>query len=501
MQRTGINKISFKVVQQFLLALTLLLGLGIRLYDLKDPPLDFHAVRQLRSALIAREVYYQISPGFTQEQKDKMASLAALEEYEPAILEQIVGFTDYLLGSEEFWVGRIYSSIFWVIGGIALYWLARRLTSFYPALAGLAFYLFLPFSVIAGRSFQPEPWMVMWILFSACAFYRWSEKPNWKWAVISGIIGGIAVLVKAVAGFFVVGILVMIVIYNLGFRKIFRSPQTWVMGGLTVIPTLAFYLIFHAQRTGEYISFWTVSLSGLILTSNFYADWLAMVQGLTGTTMLLLGLIGVVLAIRQFRWILVGLWIGYFLYGLVFPYQYITHEYYQLPLVPLVALSLCSLADIVFISIKQQHRFWQAIAIGILLFATVYSLWVSRSILYANDYKNEPESWRRVGEAIPDDKPFIALTSDYGMRLRYYGLKVPAIWPSIADLNLQSLRGNEPMDYKTYFVEVTSGKDYFLVTAFTELENQPQLKDLLYSKYKINKEGNGFIVFDLTALK
>jgi hypothetical protein len=217
--------------------------------------------------------------------------------------------------------------------------------------------------------------------------------------------------------------------------------------------------------------------------------------------MLLLGLIGVVLAIRQFRWILVGLWIGYFLYGLVFPYQYITHEYYQLPLVPLVALSLCSLADIVFISIKQQHRFWQAIAIGILLFATVYSLWVSRSILYANDYKNEPESWRRVGEAIPDDKPFIALTSDYGMRLRYYGLKVPAIWPSIADLNLQSLRGNEPMDYKTYFVEVTSGKDYFLVTAFTELENQPQLKDLLYSKYKINKEGNGFIVFDLTALK
>jgi hypothetical protein len=287
----------------------------------------------------------------------------------------------------------------------------------------------------------------------------------------------------------------------LGVRKIFRLVQPWVMGGLTVIPTLAFYLIFHAQRTGEFISFWTVSLSGLILTSNFYADWLAFVQGLTGTTMLMLGLIGAVLASRQFRWILAGLWVGYLIYGLLFPYQYITHEYYQLPLVPLVALSICSLLDIIVNSIKQQHRFWQIISIGVFLFASVYSLWVSRSILFASDYKNEPESWRRVGEAIPDDKPFVALTSDYGMRLRYYGLKIPTMWPSNADLNLESLRGNEPLDYKTYFTEVTSGRDYFLVTAFTELDNQPQLKDLLYSNYKIYKEGNGFVVFDLRALK
>ena len=39
--------------------LAFLLGLAVRLYDLTDPPLDFHPTRQLHSALIARGMYYQ----------------------------------------------------------------------------------------------------------------------------------------------------------------------------------------------------------------------------------------------------------------------------------------------------------------------------------------------------------------------------------------------------------------------------------------------------------
>lgn len=42
-----------------LLAAVLLLGLGLRLLDLKNPPFDFHPTRQLGSAVIARGMYYQ----------------------------------------------------------------------------------------------------------------------------------------------------------------------------------------------------------------------------------------------------------------------------------------------------------------------------------------------------------------------------------------------------------------------------------------------------------
>ena len=38
------------------------LGFAIRMVDLTDPPLDFHPTRQLRSAIIARSMYYRSLP-------------------------------------------------------------------------------------------------------------------------------------------------------------------------------------------------------------------------------------------------------------------------------------------------------------------------------------------------------------------------------------------------------------------------------------------------------
>ncbi len=41
------------------LALMLLVGFALRMYDLTDPPLDFAPTRQLFSAIKARGMYYQ----------------------------------------------------------------------------------------------------------------------------------------------------------------------------------------------------------------------------------------------------------------------------------------------------------------------------------------------------------------------------------------------------------------------------------------------------------
>ena len=61
-----LNKKSFfgqsKLFLGFVLLILLGLGIYIRLYDLTDPPLDFHPTRQLRSAIIARSMYYRSLP-------------------------------------------------------------------------------------------------------------------------------------------------------------------------------------------------------------------------------------------------------------------------------------------------------------------------------------------------------------------------------------------------------------------------------------------------------
>jgi hypothetical protein len=130
--------------------------------------------------------------------------------------------------------------------------------------------------------------------------------------------------------------------------------------------------------------------------------------------------------------------------------------------------------------------------------AAFYNLYVSRSIMVAADYSLEPASWARVGKTIPEGKPFVALTGDYGMRLNYYGWRIPAAqWPSSPDLKLFALGGNDPINVLQVFKEITAGKDYFLVTAYSELDAQPELKDLLYNHHQLYHEGGGFTIFDL----
>jgi hypothetical protein len=103
-----------------------------------------------------------------------------------------------------------------------------------------------------------------------------------------------------------------------------------------------------------------------------------------------------------------------------------------------------------------------------------------------------------VGEAIPQGSRFIALTADYGMRLRYYGWRNEnASWPSQGDLKLFSIAGHDnPDDYEKYFQDMTAGNDYFLVTAFGELDAQPQLREIL-ERYPVLVDGNGFKIYDL----
>jgi 4-amino-4-deoxy-L-arabinose transferase-like glycosyltransferase len=484
----------------FLLLLVFLLGIVIRLYDLKDPPLDFHLERQLRSAVISRAAYYRMDTALNPQLRAQAVNLAQLEVYEPPILEQIVGFTYYAMGSEQVWVARLWLTLFWLIGGVALYKLGRKFASPLAVLLGLAFYFFLPFGVIASRSFQPDSWMVMWILLTALALYKWSETPTWKWAVTAGLLGGVTLLVKVVAGFYVGSMLAAVGLATLGLRKgkVFRSGQIWAMIGIMVIPAGVYYLLFNGQRSADFMSFWTISLLKLIFTSNFYAQWLAMIKGLMGLTNLLAALLGVILAPRKAKPVLIGAWIGYLLYGLVFPYQYITHEYYHLPLVALVAISLTPLVDVLIQHLKDQAVVWRLAAVGVILFTSGYSLWVARSILYASNYCNEPAAWQKVGEAIPQDASFVGLTADYGMRVRYYGWRSMSVgWPTGIDIKLFTLAGKGQADFASQFKGIAAGKDYFLVTAFSELDAQPQLKDYLQNNFPVYKQGDGYVLYDL----
>jgi 4-amino-4-deoxy-L-arabinose transferase-like glycosyltransferase len=140
--------------------------------NLTNPTLDFAPTRQLFSALKARGIYYWHGIDAPAWQRDAAVSLGDTGTIEPPVLEIIVSQI-YRLTGKYLWIARVYSSLFWVLGGLTLLLVIRELASTGAAMIGTLFYLFVPFGVIASRAFMPDLLMVALIVFSLWALFRW----------------------------------------------------------------------------------------------------------------------------------------------------------------------------------------------------------------------------------------------------------------------------------------------------------------------------------------
>jgi hypothetical protein len=294
------------------------------------------------------------------------------------------------------------------------------------------------------------------------------------------------------------------VVLNVGFSKkqpfskaIWRDPQVWAMAVLMIVPTAGFYVFRDPSNSVDYFSGWTLALIHLITDPGFYIRWLSFLSFLMSLALLFLGLLGVMISKSLSRALLIGLWVGYFLYGLTLPYQMYTHEYYHIQLIPVLALSLAPLAEILFEKMNEQALRWRILFGVVAVVSVFYPLWTARSTLAAKDYHHEPAYWSKLGERVPDDGAVIALTQDYGFRLMYYGWEHVSLWPSGIERNLTELRGGDTNKFESEFVERTAGKRYFLVTTLSQLDGQPALKTMLSDNYPVIDSGDGYLLYDL----
>ena len=322
--------------------------------------------------------------------------------------------------------------------------------------------------------------------------YRWSEDQNWKWAILAGIFLGFATFVKIVIAFFVGAAAIALVLFTLK-RDFWRSKQVWVMAALMIVPALLYYVLLNPGRSTEYFFSWTVALIKLISSTDFYTRWLAFLGSLFGLTVIFLSIAGTFLAAPRLRWLLISLWTGYLLYGLTLPFQMYTHSYYHIQLIPIVALGLAAALSPLLESAAAQSVPVRAGFIAVLVAVIGFQAWVARSVLIAEDFRNEPPFWREVGDAIPAGANVIGLTQDYGFRLMVYGWRKISLWPYSTQLGEVK---NGGVDFSGQFDELTAGRDYFLVTAGNQLDKQASLAKLL-AAYPVVVQGKGYVLYDL----
>lgn len=476
-----------------------LIGTGLRLIDLTDEPLDYHPMRQLRGALIAREIYYRVQPDADPAMQERAAVLTSvLEPQEPPILESLVALGYLVSGSETLWLARLLTGLFWLAGGYLVYRLAAEWTDEVGALASLAYYLILPLGVYASRSFQPDSLMVMLLLTAALALYRWAERDSWLLTLAAGITAGLAILVKGRIAPIAFVLIAAAAIEAKGLRGAMRDGKSWVMAGLaSMIPFSYYFLVIGPDSIA-----WIRSTSGgflwIALQPWFYVRWLNFLDGLVYFGFLLLAAWGTLMMDRPARTILLGLWAGFLLYGVSLPYTMYTHDYYNLMLVPTIALGISPLAAHVASVLKGRSWIWRSLALAVAGLAVLYPAWTVRSALLSKDYRQEPFGWAKMGRELPETGEIIGITHEYGYRLAYYGWRQAFVWPSQADLASYELQGHSiEGDISADFQRRTANMDYFLVTDFSEFDSQPALKQLLNEHYPVLLDGEGYLLYDL----
>ena len=515
-------------------------GLGVRLYDLEDPPLDFHPTRQMHSALIARGMYYEDAEAasrlgnVTPEQRQIAITQWRVEGMiEPQVLERLVAWTYRAAGGPFLWIARLYSILFWMAGAVVLFVLAVEWFGYGGALVGAFFFLIWPYAVVASRAFQPDPLMVALIVAALWAGSRWercrqkSARTGWGWALAAGLLGGLAIYIKSVAVFFVAPALAGLVLAEAntrteaGFRRglrwleiftrLVRDRQVWVMAALAVTP----YLVYHID--GVYIHGFLVEQFSLRFFPEmwrdpaFYLRWVSNLGRAIPFELCLAALVGGLLTPgKANRAALLGLWVGYVVCGMTLPHHISTHDYYHLALFAPVSLGLAALAQVTFANLRGPAWLARGMFAGALLAALVMGGYQARNILKRSDYSIQARAWEAAGRRLGAGAGVVVLSNDYGTGMAYWGWTAPVNWPSADDLRFRAESGSglpdgqglsEEETFATRFEQLAVGRSFFVISPLEELERQPDLKQYLAEHYRVlqmgEEAGPDLMIYDL----
>jgi len=463
-------------------------ALLVRLYDIAYPPASFHPTRQYRAALIARAFYVN----------HDLASARIEGLLEPPLAEGMAAGLYKILGQESLAAARAMSIVWWMLAAMFLYLLAERAISRDGAVVAVLFFLFLPFSVMASRSFQPDPLMMMFFVGSAWSIFRLRETPTGRWQAAAISLSALAIFTKPVCLFPIWLAFLTTGVARDGFRATLKNVWTWLYFGLGFLPSLLYY--GYGLFVADFLR-WQADASfvpGLLFTPSFWRDWVRLAVEVVGGTAIVVALLGMPLArLRSTKALLVGLWAGYVVMGLVFTFHIHTHNYYQMPLIPIVALSLGASVGFVLerlasLNVACRAALTAALVAGVVLTADATCKELRRD--------KGGDAWaalaKEIGNRVGHSWKTVFVAPDYGHSLMYYGGVAGTRWPYAYE------RRFPPEKIEENLAQMIAERSprYFIMAEMLEFQQQPNLERAL-AKYPVVFATDNCRVYDLTRVR
>jgi 4-amino-4-deoxy-L-arabinose transferase-like glycosyltransferase len=483
------------------------IALGIRVFGITDVPLNYHPVKQYRAALTARAFYYSMTSGIPEwESAVAASSVERIGFLGPPVIDFMAAGIYSIYGVEELWLPKLLSVIFWVVGGFFLYLIARRMMSEDAAIVSTSIYLLLPFGVVSSQSFQPDPLMLMLTIISIYLIVRHHEDTTWTALLSAGIVSAAAVLVKPVSIFIILGAYFSLQYHKNGLHKdLVMDKRNIAFVLIALLPSLVYYSYGILNTANLEQQAQKSFVLQLFLQFDFWDGWLKRIKLAVGHAMFLGGLLGAFFYPAGWQKKMVfGLWSGYFLMCFAFNYTISTHDYYHLPLFPIISLSLGPIAEVLVQNLRKQADN-RALALeiwGILLAALFLSAGTSvQAQRKFPDYQSEIKLYEEVGEAVAHSTRTILLAPYDGKPLIYYGKLSGQYWPYWYDIRDEKLWGVPDMLPQERLKKLSAGitPEYFIITDLVEFENQADLKQYLEANFPVLVEDPRFIIYRMTT--
>ncbi len=342
---TLIQKVDALLERKYLFAGVLILLFIIsfipRLYRIDNPLADWHSWRQADTGAVTRNF---IKEGFTPlyPKFDSYNSLNENQEPNPnryffaefPIYNIIVYPFYYYFGVNEMY-SRLVSVFFSSLTTVFLYLLVRKYSGNTTALIASFFFAVLPFNIYYGRVVMADP---LHIFFSVLALYLvalWADRKQLIFAVLAGLATTFTILTKPYG--LVLGLpIVYMLLKGYGLR-IFKSPSLYVYGILSLVPFFLWRWHINQHPEGMFGTTWLYNQGNIRFTGSYFR-WILfdrlnrLIFASGGFVLFFLGLAKGVKKKEEYMyyWWLVGV-VTFFV---VIAKGNVTHDYYQLPIVP-----------------------------------------------------------------------------------------------------------------------------------------------------------------------
>ncbi|MDO5561938.1 MAG: glycosyltransferase family 39 protein, partial [bacterium] len=339
----------------FLFALSFIL----RLYKIDNPVADWHSWRQADTAAVSRNFikngFTPLFPRFDSLETLKDGGIENPERYFFAEfpIYNILTYPFY----KNFGVNEIYARLvnifFSSLTAVALFLLCRLFTKDKIAFTAGLFFAIIPYNIYYGRVIMPDPLHVFFIVTTFLSYvYYLKKSPQPIYLVLAGIAYAGALLTKPYA------LVLLLPLFALAWQKYrwqwWRQLSTWLPLIIALIPFALWRYHVAQYPEGSFGTAWLFNSTNIRFTGAFWRWLIAerlnrIILGIGGFVLVIIGLFFNREKAKSsfFYWWLLAVWIFF----IVIATGNVTHDYYQLPIVP----SLCFFA---------ATGFWAIIDLG-----------------------------------------------------------------------------------------------------------------------------------------